>query len=45
MNDILSWILDTVSSVDPVLRTLLDVLGWALGPPPHSDPVAADQRR
>ncbi|TFB53457.1 DedA family protein [Cryobacterium sp. TMT1-62] len=30
MNDILSWILDTVSSVDPVLRTLLAGLGMLL---------------
>ena len=30
MNDILTWILDTVSSVDPVVRTLLAFLGMLL---------------
>jgi len=30
MNDILTWILDTVGSVDPVVRTLLAFLGMLL---------------
>ena len=30
MNDILSWILDTVSSVDPLIRTLIAGLGMLL---------------
>ncbi|TFD03590.1 DedA family protein [Cryobacterium sp. TMT1-66-1] len=30
MNDILTWILDTVSGVDPVIRTLLAFLGMLL---------------
>jgi membrane protein DedA with SNARE-associated domain len=30
MNDILTWILDTVSNVDPVVRTLLAFLGMLL---------------
>lgn len=33
--------------VRPAARTLLEVLGWALGPPPHADiePAGADHRR
>lgn len=30
MNDILTWILDTVSSVDPIIRTILAFLGMLL---------------
>ena len=31
--------------VRPAARTLLEVLGWALGPSPHAEPDAADHRR
>jgi uncharacterized protein (DUF2236 family) len=31
--------------VRPAARTLLDVLGWALGPSPHTEPDATDHRR